>query len=399
MISSTERDESGPPVAAATLDSNSSNAARHAAASPPQSSPRGSDAATPSILHDVSTAAKVVAAAHAHVASTTIASGVGMPRDFPNKDADELVAEADRVRAEAERMRAQAALPRATTSSARVISRFQGGCTEKEVGTFVDEIEAAHAINGVDVSLHFPVNEAEGLVAESERMRAEAEAERKRAEAAQARPSGRGSSRFRGVSWQKSTKKWLAQVYFAGNTKHVGSFVGEIEAALAIDAYAITNGVDQPLNFPDEGAASVRPHSDAAMHEVVAAKTAFVASALAPNAVQAAAAAPALPHRSALRAMAMTLAKSELLRFGGDVNDDSGGRLDTPAMQQLAVASSSHGASALCLALDIPFATRSNASHLAVQLKVPPAGPVSQSDAASFAEQGDSYYFFILFYD
>jgi hypothetical protein len=45
-----------------------------------------------------------------------------------------------------------------------------------------------------------------------------------------------GTSRYRGVCWYKSTKKWRARIGVDGKTKHLGSFVDEDDAGRAYDA-------------------------------------------------------------------------------------------------------------------------------------------------------------------
>ena len=48
--------------------------------------------------------------------------------------------------------------------------------------------------------------------------------------------------------------RWAGGIRDGRKRKYVGTFVDETEAAHAFDAYAITNGIDVPLNFPDEDA-------------------------------------------------------------------------------------------------------------------------------------------------
>jgi len=45
-------------------------------------------------------------------------------------------------------------------------------------------------------------------------------------------------SRFRGVSWDKRSSKWYASISLTGKAKHIGSYLGEREAARAYDAEA-----------------------------------------------------------------------------------------------------------------------------------------------------------------
>ena len=53
---------------------------------------------------------------------------------------------------------------------------------------------------------------------------------------------GRGTSKFRGVSWEKKSKCWVVQVQLgkgAGQKKKCGGFTDEEEAARVYDALAI----------------------------------------------------------------------------------------------------------------------------------------------------------------
>ncbi len=60
-------------------------------------------------------------------------------------------------------------------------------------------------------------------------------------------------SRFRGVSYIKRARKYLAQVYYKGQTSFCGYHRDEIEAARARDYKAIqVLGESAPLNFPGE---------------------------------------------------------------------------------------------------------------------------------------------------
>jgi hypothetical protein len=51
------------------------------------------------------------------------------------------------------------------------------------------------------------------------------------------RPSS-GKSRFKGVSWSKSKKKWIAQISIDKKHLQSGSFDDEVEAAMAYNAMA-----------------------------------------------------------------------------------------------------------------------------------------------------------------
>ena len=62
------------------------------------------------------------------------------------------------------------------------------------------------------------------------------------------RTTKKGTSRHRGVCWNKSPKKWVAQIRVDGKVKYLGSFVDEDDAARAYDAYI-------RKHYPDK-----RPH-------------------------------------------------------------------------------------------------------------------------------------------
>jgi hypothetical protein len=65
------------------------------------------------------------------------------------------------------------------------------------------------------------------------------------------RPPIGGSSRFKGVSWHKRSRKWVAQM--GGEQHYLGSFASEEDAARAYDCAARqAYGEFAYLNFPDE---------------------------------------------------------------------------------------------------------------------------------------------------
>ena len=52
------------------------------------------------------------------------------------------------------------------------------------------------------------------------------------------KPRAGGASRYKGVSWHKTTGKWMAYIMHNGKQIHLGLFADEIEAAQAYDAAA-----------------------------------------------------------------------------------------------------------------------------------------------------------------
>jgi hypothetical protein len=62
------------------------------------------------------------------------------------------------------------------------------------------------------------------------------------------------SSKYRGVSWHKRDKAWVARVWHNNKSEHVGVYTSEERAAIAVDMQLIQyKGVKDaaPLNFPD----------------------------------------------------------------------------------------------------------------------------------------------------
>ena len=65
-----------------------------------------------------------------------------------------------------------------------------------------------------------------------------------------AQPS-KGTSQFRGVSWNSSCSKWRAQVWKGSDVHHLGYYENEVHAARAYDEAVIRiRGPDAPTNFP-----------------------------------------------------------------------------------------------------------------------------------------------------
>jgi hypothetical protein len=61
------------------------------------------------------------------------------------------------------------------------------------------------------------------------------------------------ASRFRGVSYNYSIRKWHARITLEGERLHLGWFTSEVDAARAYDRKAVELlGADARLNFPEE---------------------------------------------------------------------------------------------------------------------------------------------------
>ncbi|GBG34604.1 AP2-like ethylene-responsive transcription factor AIL5 [Hondaea fermentalgiana] len=72
--------------------------------------------------------------------------------------------------------------------------------------------------------------------------------------AAAHREQEKSVSKYRGVSWHKRDRRWLARLWVAGKIRYLGSFCDEDEAALAVDLCALKEfGEHCPrLNFTSE---------------------------------------------------------------------------------------------------------------------------------------------------
>jgi hypothetical protein len=63
-----------------------------------------------------------------------------------------------------------------------------------------------------------------------------------------------GSSRYKGVSWNKRLSKWIARIANNGKDIYLGAFEDETEAAIAYDRAATErHGEYANLNFPGDG--------------------------------------------------------------------------------------------------------------------------------------------------
>lgn len=64
-------------------------------------------------------------------------------------------------------------------------------------------------------------------------------------------PNGKGSSKFRGVSWHKDNMKWRATIFKGSKPVHIGYFDSQQDAARAYDQEAIRlRGPNTSLNYP-----------------------------------------------------------------------------------------------------------------------------------------------------
>jgi hypothetical protein len=71
-------------------------------------------------------------------------------------------------------------------------------------------------------------------------------------------PRKNATSSYRGVSWYKQTKKWLAAANLNGKVINIGYFFDELEAAMAFDEFAVANGfLPEALNFSRRNAEMV----------------------------------------------------------------------------------------------------------------------------------------------
>jgi hypothetical protein len=81
------------------------------------------------------------------------------------------------------------------------------------------------------------------------------------------------SSRFKGVHWASTSKRWVAQISYHGKVRHLGQFTDELAAAAAYDEAARQwFGPHARLNFPDGIDAGLA--AEAASNDVASAKAA-----------------------------------------------------------------------------------------------------------------------------
>jgi len=60
------------------------------------------------------------------------------------------------------------------------------------------------------------------------------------------------TSGYRGVRFRKDNKKWQARIMVNYKSISIGHFKSDIEAAKAYDKYVINNGLEHPINFPNQ---------------------------------------------------------------------------------------------------------------------------------------------------
>ncbi|KAK2076800.1 hypothetical protein QBZ16_005026 [Prototheca wickerhamii] len=146
-------------------------------------------------------------------------------------------------------------------------ARIYEGGKQKFLGYYVSEDAAAHAYDEYAVRLHgnlsklnFPELYAGGerpggdpsgcAPGAAPRAPSAARTASPRAPRQRVQPV-KGTSRFRGVSWNSNCAKWRAQVWKASEVHHLGYFEGEEDAARAYDEAVLRiRGPDAPTNFP-----------------------------------------------------------------------------------------------------------------------------------------------------
>uniref|UniRef100_A0A1D1ZRM4 AP2/ERF domain-containing protein n=1 Tax=Auxenochlorella protothecoides TaxID=3075 RepID=A0A1D1ZRM4_AUXPR len=158
-------------------------------------------------------------------------------------------------------------------SNSKWEARIYEGGKQKFLGYYTSEEAAAHAYDTYAVRLHgnlqklnFPELYASGAEVYHDPgtppVRHTAPGPRAASPLARPPPSPRkagksrvqpvkGTSRFRGVSWNSNCAKWRAQVWKGSEVHHLGYFEGEEDAARAYDEAVLRiRGPDAPTNFP-----------------------------------------------------------------------------------------------------------------------------------------------------
>ena len=225
--------------------------------------------------------------------------GIAKPLNFPDVDGDGSVTGTARVRAVPKKKRKNAASASASTTDApsdespfyrtpkypnqvwvvrearwrATVSRYGA---PKTIGMYKAPRAAALAQDAYvrqndlasENTINFPPDEeGDGGVSASASVEDDAdvffEAARMRASPKKRKKADGATSRFQGVSWNSSNKKWFAQKTVDGKQKHIGIFTNELEAAHAYDSYITMTGIYAALNFPTTRSRNCGTHAAA----------------------------------------------------------------------------------------------------------------------------------------
>jgi hypothetical protein len=130
---------------------------------------------------------------------------------------------------------------------------------KRSLGYFEDEEEAARAYNKAARAQHGEKVQRFRMQLNFPTQKVQAAEEAKQLQWIKC---GEAGSNYRGVSWDKSTHKWQAQIQYDGKLHHLGRFEDEEEAARAYDRAArAQHGEKAQLNFPAEGESGSRKSS------------------------------------------------------------------------------------------------------------------------------------------
>ncbi|GBG27849.1 AP2-like ethylene-responsive transcription factor BBM [Hondaea fermentalgiana] len=136
----------------------------------------------------------------------------------------------------------------------RSVNTWRCKVNSVHVGYFDSEVEAARAYDEATLSLHkpgcgmqlrlnFPFSDYKDKPPGSIKYETKRDGR------------ARGSSKYRGVLWDKASKSWRAKIKHQGRTKYLGLYQDEAAAGRAYDTAALElRGTAAKLNFPDEHA-------------------------------------------------------------------------------------------------------------------------------------------------